>query len=44
MEQDAALRRWLTKAIKNGEADELLETLGIDKPCLKIEIDSDWLH
>ncbi len=43
-EQDAALRKWLTKAIKNGEADELLETLGIDKPCLKIEIDSDWLH
>ena len=43
-ERSAALRRWLTNAIKNGEADELLERLGIEKPCLKIEIDSDWLH
>ena len=43
-EENAALRKWLSDAIKSGEADELLESLGIDKPCLKLEVDSDWLH
>jgi hypothetical protein len=41
--KNPGFRTWLTCAIANGECDELLEKLGIEKPLLKV-LDSGLLH
>ena len=43
-ERNCSARKWLSAAFDNGDMDELLESLGIEKPHLKLEVNSRWLH
>jgi hypothetical protein len=43
-EHGRTVRKWLNNAIDTGAVDVMLQTLGIDHPCAKIEVSSRLLH
>jgi mRNA-degrading endonuclease RelE of RelBE toxin-antitoxin system len=39
-----SVRTWLNTAIEDGTVDGVLAQLGIEKPCINVEVNEHWTH